>query len=147
MARVLAVDWGERRVGLAVSDPTGLLATGLPTLHVSGRTEAVRDVARVAREQEAERIVVGLPLLLSGRRGEAAERAEAFAEALRKSAGLPVETLDERLTTALSARRLHETGLRGAKARARLDQGAAVALLETYLERLRHGEGREHGGT
>ena len=147
MPRVLAVDWGERRVGLAVSDPTGLLATGLPTLQVKGREEAVRDVTRVAREQEADRIVVGLPLLLSGRRGEAADRAEAFAEALRKSAGLPVETLDERLTTALSARRLHETGMRGARARARLDQGAAVALLETYLERLRHGEGREHGGT
>jgi putative Holliday junction resolvase len=147
MPRVLAVDWGERRVGLAVSDPTGLLATGLPTLTVRGRDEAVREVTRVVREQEAERIVVGLPLLLSGQRGEAADRAEAFAEALRKSAGLPVETFDERLTTALSARRLHETGVRGARARARLDQGAAVALLETYLERLRHGEGREHGGT
>ena len=147
MPRELAVDWGERRVGLAVSDPTGLLATGLPTLTVNGRDEAVRGVARVAAEQEAERVVVGLPLLLSGEKGEAARRAEDFAEALRVALNLPVETWDERLTTALSARRLHETGVRGARARARLDQGAAVALLETYLERLRHGEGREHEPT
>ncbi|HTO91525.1 MAG TPA: Holliday junction resolvase RuvX [Candidatus Sulfotelmatobacter sp.] len=144
---MLAVDWGERRVGLAVSDPTGLLATGLPTLKVNGREEAVRGVTRVAIDQEAERVVVGLPLLLSGEKGEAAMRAEAFAAALRRSLEIPVDTCDERLTTALSARRLHETGMRGARARAKLDQGAAVALLETYLEKLRHGAGGEHEPT
>jgi putative Holliday junction resolvase len=137
MPRVLAVDWGERRVGLALSDPTGLLATGLPTLQVRGRADAVAQVAKVAREREAERLVVGLPLLLSGERGEAAGKAEVFAAELREALGLPVETLDERLTSALSARRLEETGTRGAKARARLDQGAAIALLETWLDRWR----------
>ncbi|MEO5616403.1 MAG: Holliday junction resolvase RuvX [Candidatus Eisenbacteria bacterium] len=137
MPRVLAVDWGSRRVGLALSDPTGLLASGLPTLQVAGRLQAIEGVARVARESEAERIVVGLPLLLSGERGEAAREAESFAADLGLAAGLPVEMLDERLTSALSTRRIHETGLRGAKARARIDQGAAIALLETWLDRAR----------
>jgi len=133
----MAVDWGARRVGLALSDPTGLLATGLATLTVTGRDDAVRRVAEVAREREAERIVVGLPLRLSGERGEAAEQAEAFAAELGRVSGLPVELLDERLTSALSTRRLHEAGVRGAKAKARVDQGAAVALLETWLDRAR----------
>ena len=141
MPRVLAVDWGARRVGLAISDPTGLLATGLPTLTVTGRDDAVRGVTRVARESEAGRIVVGLPLRMSGEKGEAAQQAEAFAAALADASGLPVDMLDERLTSALSTRRLHETGLRGAKARARVDQGAAVALLETWLDRARLGSG------
>ena len=141
MPRVLAVDWGARRVGLAISDPTGFLATGLPTLTVSGRDDAVRRVVVVAHEHEAERVVVGLPLKMSGEKGEAAAQAEAFAAALAKAADLPVEMLDERLTTALSTRRLHESGLRGAKARARVDQGAAMALLETWLDRARLGSG------
>lgn len=137
MPRVLAVDWGARRVGLALSDPTGLLASGLPTLQVQSRADALAQVAGVARESEAERIVVGLPLLLSGQRGEAALEAEAFAADLRGMTGLPVELLDERMTSALSTRRIHETGMRGEKARARVDQGAAIALLETWLARAR----------
>ena len=137
MPRVLAVDWGARRVGLALSDPTGRLASGLPTLVVKGRDDAIARVAAVAREREAVCIVVGLPLLLSGLRGEAAERAEEFARAVGEAAGLPVEMLDERLTSALSTRRLHESGRRGAKARALVDQGAAIALLESWLDRAR----------
>jgi len=131
------VDWGARRIGLAISDPTGFLATGLPTLKVSSRAEAVAGVVEAARKSEAERIVVGLPLRLSGERGESAVLAEAFAAAVAEASGLPVETLDERLTTALSTRRLHDAGLRGARVRARVDQGAAIALLETWLDRAR----------
>ena len=129
------MDWGERRVGLAVSDPTGLIATGLPTLEVRGETDAVRRVAGVARDVEAESIVVGLPLLLSGERGSAAHAAERLADGLRQACGLPVETFDERLTSALAARRLRETGGAG-RAKGRVDQGAAVALLESWLQRL-----------
>uniref|UniRef100_A0A832MN84 Putative pre-16S rRNA nuclease n=1 Tax=Eiseniibacteriota bacterium TaxID=2212470 RepID=A0A832MN84_UNCEI len=136
MTRVLAVDWGERRIGLALSDPTGTLATGLETLVVRSAAEAVRRVAEVAREREAGRIVVGLPLLLSGGRGEAAEAAQRFADALAAAVTVPVETYDERLTSALSARRLREAGVRAGRDRRRVDQGAAVALLESYLQRL-----------
>src|SRR5207247_9301520 len=92
--------------------------------------------SEVAGEQEAERIGVGLPLLMSGAHGEAAEAASQFAAALERRSGLPVETYDERLTTALSQRRLRETGVRTGHARERVDQGAAIALLESYLTRL-----------
>ena len=137
MARILAVDWGERRIGLALSDPDGIIATGLETLVVKGRDEALARVAAAAREREAARIVVGMPLLLSGARGEAAEAAQRFADALAVATGLPVETYDERLTSALSTRRLHEAGIKTGRAKSRIDQGAAVALLESYLMRLR----------
>lgn len=145
MPRVLAVDWGERRVGLAVSDPTGTIASGLPTLVVTSFEQAVAGVQRAAVEAEAERIVVGLPLTLAGAHGEAAQRAETFSQAIAKRTGLPVELMDERLTSALAQRRLHETGARGGatkrtreRARARIDQGAAIALLEGWLTRAAH---------
>ena len=134
--RILAVDWGERRVGLAVSDPSGVIATALPTLSVRGRADAVARVAAVALEREAERLVVGLPLRMSGERGEAAEAAETFAAALRERTGLRVDLYDERLTSALSQRRLHETGVRTGHSRGLVDAGAAAALLESYLTRL-----------
>lgn len=139
--RILAVDWGARRIGLALSDPSGVIATGLPTLTVRGRDDALARVANVVREREAERIVVGLPLLLSGERGEAANAATAFAEALAARTGLPVDTYDERLTSALSQRRLQETGVRTGRAKSKIDQGAAIALLESYLMRTAAGGG------
>ena len=111
--RILAVDWGERRVGLAVSDPSGVIATALATLKVRGREDAVDGVARAAAEQSAE----------------------AFAAAIASRTGLPVDTYDERLTSALSQRRMHETGMKPGRAKERVDQGAAVALLESYLQR------------
>jgi len=135
--RVLAVDWGERRIGLAVSDPKEVIATGLETLLVQGAGQGVEGVVRVAREVGAERVVVGLPLRMDGRRGAAAEAAQRLADQVRERSGLPVETYDERLTSALSERRLHEVGVRTGHARARVDQGAAVALLESYLASLR----------
>ena len=133
--RILAVDWGERRIGLAVSDPGGIIATGLPTLVVRRGDSALAGVAAAAREHEVERIVVGLPLLMSGAKGTAAQTALAFARALAERTGLEVETYDERLTTAMAQRRLHEAGVRTGSAKGRVDQGAAVALLESYLRR------------
>jgi putative Holliday junction resolvase len=134
--RVLAVDWGERRLGLAVSDPQEVIASGLRTLVVKGLAEAVEGVARVAHEVEAQRVVVGMPLLMDGSRGAAAEAAQRFADLLHERTLLPIHTYDERLTSALSARRLHETGVRTGHAKERVDQGAAVALLESYLAHL-----------
>jgi len=132
------VDWGERRIGLAVSDPTGTIATGLPTVTVRGREDGLTQVAAIADESEAVRIVVGLPLLLSGERGTAAIAAESFAAGLAERTGLPVETYDERLTSVLGQRRLHEMGGKASRSKGRIDQGAAVALLESFLARLAH---------
>jgi putative Holliday junction resolvase len=136
LPRILAVDWGERRIGLAVCDPTGTIASGLETLVVRAAAEGPERVAAVASELEADSIVVGLPLLLSGERGAAAAAAERFAAMLRDASGLPVHLYDERLTSALSQRRLHELGERTGRRKARVDQGAAVALLESWLQKL-----------
>jgi len=119
-----------------MSDPTGTIATGLETLDVRGSAEGVRRVTEVATQIGAESIVVGLPLLLSGRRGTAAEAADRFAAALRLRSGLPVTLFDERLTSALSERRAHERGERLGRSKGRVDQGAAIALLESWLQRL-----------
>lgn len=135
MPRILAVDWGERRVGLAVSDPTGTLASGLETLVVRNATDAVAQVTAAAREVEADSVVVGLPLLLSGERGAAALAAEQFAAALAAATGLPLATYDERLTSALAGRRMRERGDRR-KRKGVVDQDAAIALLESWLQKL-----------
>ena len=150
MARILAVDWGERRIGLAISDPLEVIATGLPTLDVQSAPEAARRIAAIAAEREAGSIVVGLPLLMSGERGEAAEAALALAALLGRHSGLPVETYDERLTSALSERRLRETGVKTGRDKQRVDQGAAMVLLESFLAYRRShppAAGAEGGGS
>ena len=141
MPRILAVDWGERRIGLAVSDPLGILATGLPTLEIRGEAEAVARVADTLREVEATAVVVGLPLTLAGARGDSAKAAEHFAELLRAATGVDVSLYDERLTSALAQRRMHELGEKSRGRKGKLDQGAAVALLEGWLAKLRYQRG------
>lgn len=137
MPRILAVDWGERRIGLAVSDDLGILATGLPTLEIRGGAEAVARVADTIRTVEADSVVVGLPLTLKGERGEAARAVERFAEALRRETPVGVSLYDERLTSALAERRMRELGEKSRGRKGRVDQGAAVALLEGWLAKLR----------
>ena len=137
MPRILAVDWGERRIGLAVSDDLGVLATGLPTLEIRGEAEAVARVADTIRTVEADSVVVGLPLTLKGERGEAARAAEHFAELLRRATPVDVALYDERLTSAIAERRMRERGERSRGRKSMVDQGAAVALLEGWLAKLR----------
>lgn len=143
MPRILAVDWGERRIGLAVCDPTGTIASGLETLIVRGPNEAPGRVAAAAAKLEADSIVVGLPLLLSGRRGAAAEAAERFAAALGVASGLPIHLYDERLTSAMAQRRMHERGEKVGRRKTRVDQGAAIALLESWMQKLAADRRRE----
>lgn len=138
MTRILAIDWGARRIGLAVSDPLGILATGLPTLTVQGEGEAVARVADTIREVEAEALVVGLPLTLLGERGESALAAERFAARLAELTGLPVHLYDERLTSTIAQRRILETGGRTRGKKGKVDEGAAVALLEGWLAKARY---------
>jgi putative Holliday junction resolvase len=137
LPRILAVDWGERRIGLAVSDDLGILATGLPTLEIRGEAEAVAKVADTIRTVEADSVVVGLPLTLKGERGEAARAVERFADALRRETPVDVSLFDERLTSAMAERRIRERGEKSRGRKTRVDQGAAVALLEGWLAKLR----------
>jgi len=133
LSRILAVDWGERRIGLAVSDPTGLIARSLPTLEVRSPEQAVTAVLDVCRAEEVARIVVGLPLRLDGSRGDAAEAAERFARLL-SSGGLPVEMWDERLTSVEAERQMRELGERTRGRKGKVDARAAAVLLQSYLD-------------
>jgi putative Holliday junction resolvase len=136
VARVLAVDLGERRIGLAVSDPTGTLASPLRTLERGSDPDLDRAaIVAAAREVEAQVIVVGLPRSLSGREGPAARGARAEASALAELAGeIRVELHDERFTTRDAERALAAAGRRGRDRRAHVDAAAAAVMLQSYLD-------------
>jgi len=132
--RILALDLGQQRIGLALSDELGLTAQGLSTLERRNLRADLAALERLARDQSVDRIVVGEPLHLSGRAGAQAQAARRFAEALTRRTGLPVELWDERLTTAEASRVLRSSGI-GIEKRARaVDRLAAVILLQSYLD-------------
>jgi len=132
--RLLALDVGDVRIGVAVSDETRTLASGLTTLRSRGPRQDVRQVAALAREQAAGELVVGLPLRLDGTRGPQAEKVLAFVERLRRSLRIPVVTRDERLSSVAAAERLAEAGVRGRARKQRLDQAAACLILQELLD-------------
>jgi putative pre-16S rRNA nuclease len=133
--RVLAVDPGSKRVGLAVSDPTGTIAQPLATIAAEPRATLASRVAEVAAERGVERFVVGLPRRLDGAYGPEAKAARTLADELRSASGLPVEMVDERLTTAQAERAMISGGARRARRKASIDQVAAALLLQAHLDR------------
>jgi putative Holliday junction resolvase len=132
--RVLGVDPGTRRVGLALSDPTGTIAQPLGNIEAEPRETLVERLAEVAKQHEATRIVVGLPRRLDGSYGPEAKASRVLGDELRKASGLPIELVDERLTTALAERTMISTGVRRARRRATIDQVAATLLLQSHLD-------------
>ena len=134
--RVLALDLGTKRIGVAVSDRSGTIATPLTVLTRSGRT--ADDHARIAvlvAEEEAELVVVGLPLSLDGRSGPAAKAAQAETDLLAAALPVPVESFDERLTTVTAERALMEAGMRTEGRRRVVDKVAAAVILQAWLDR------------
>ena len=125
MTRVLALDYGSARCGCAVSDPTGTLATPVDAVTAPGSDQGIARIAALAAELGAERVVVGLPVSLSGDEGPQAAEARAFATQLAAAVGVPVETYDERFTSALARR---------TPGRHSEDSRAAAHLLDTYLQ-------------
>jgi putative Holliday junction resolvase len=137
---VLGIDLGSRRIGLAISDPEGRVALPAGTLESHGRAADLAAIRSIAVERGVQRVVVGLPLHMDGRAGPEAQAARAFAEALGRELGLPVETLDERWTTREAERTLRATGRSGRRRqRGAADTLAATLLLSTFLERLGRG--------
>src|SRR5262245_41969152 len=126
--RVLAVDFGDRRVGLALSYPLGVIAQPLPTITVHSLAEAVQQVADLARTRGVATIVVGLPLHLSGEKGARAGRSERFARELERATGIHVVLWDERLSSAEATRYLREDGRRH-HSRGDVDRVAASLIL------------------
>ncbi len=138
--RILGLDVGARRIGVAVSDPLGITAQGLDTLHRKNKKYDLEYLRRVIREYDVKEIVVGLPLRMSGAEGIQSEKMRAFAEDLRKKFGLPVHLWDERLTSAEANRFLRETELSIEKRGKAVDRMAAVLILQGWME-LRAGAG------
>lgn len=132
--RILAVDMGERRVGLAVSDPTGTVAQPLSVAVLEEPDEILEVVAEAARRAGAEALVIGLPRHMNGEEGEGARRARALAAALTERLGVPVDLWDERLTTVAAHRALREGGVSGRRRRDKVDKMAAALILQGYLE-------------
>lgn len=133
--RILGIDYGARRLGLAIGDTESGVATVLATLDRPRGGPAVLETLRnQCQERGVEAVVVGLPLNMDGSRGQQAEAASEFAERLRQELGLPVETWDERLTTAQAERALLAGDLSRKKRRSRRDRLAAQLILQSYLD-------------
>lgn len=132
--RLLALDVGDVRIGVALSDETRTLASGLPTLHSRGPRRDAQQVAALVREHGVGELVVGLPLRLDGTRGPRAEKVMAFVERLRRTLKVPVATRDERLTSVEAGERLRSAGRKGAARKERLDQAAACLILQELLD-------------
>lgn len=133
--RILAVDYGLARVGLAMSDPGGRMAFPLATLPRTTRDKLFADLLAVIEKEGVERIVVGLPLTLQGGDSESTRRARNFAASLARRTPLPVVLEDERLSTEAALEDLRQAGVRGKRKRAAVDQQAAVRILEAHLAR------------
>jgi putative pre-16S rRNA nuclease len=131
--RIMGLDVGDRRVGVAVSDELGLTAQPVLTLVRSNRKQDLKSLQRLIRRFHCAAIVVGNPLYMSGDQSPQAAKAQAFAEMLREETGLPVHLWDERLTTTEAHRHLHAAGRPGSEHKAVVDQVAAVLILEGYL--------------
>jgi putative pre-16S rRNA nuclease len=124
--KVLALDFGSARTGIAVSDPTGTIAKPIGVVERAATETGLAQLAALVRAEEVERIVVGLPLTLRGERGEQADETERFVTALRATVEVPVETFDERFTTDLAEQTSNGAGS--------VDAVAAAHLLSSYLE-------------
>jgi putative holliday junction resolvase len=135
--RYLGVDLGSKRIGLALSDETGLIATPLTVLQVQNETQVFKEIIRTAEEYEVAKIIVGLPLQLNGGEGIEANRARNFVARLKEKTKIELDLIDERLTSVEAERRMTELGIKRQKRKANIDSAAAAILLQTYLDKER----------
>ncbi|HPU35930.1 MAG TPA: Holliday junction resolvase RuvX [Bacillota bacterium] len=135
--RFMGLDLGEKRIGVALSDPLGWTAQGLEVIPVSGSLEnSITPIQNIVRQYEVEKIIIGMPRNMDGSLSPSAIRAKEFAGLLSKKLGLPVEMYDERLTTLAAERVLLEADLSRSRRRKVIDKMAAVLILQGYLDNL-----------
>jgi len=132
--RILGIDPGEKRIGLALSDPLGITAQGLPTIQVNSPADAVQQISHIAHESAVEKIVIGLPLNMDGSEGEQAERAYCLGSQLEEALARPIIFRDERLTSRQAEQVLLEADMRRKKRKEHLDRLSAQIILQSYLD-------------
>lgn len=141
MSRILGIDLGTRRIGLALSDPTETVASPLVTLAHRSLREDVDQIAALCRDHAVAAVVVGWPRNMDGTSGPSARRAEEFARALRRVLALPVDLWDERLSSAAAERSLIQGNVRRSRRRSLRDQVAAALILQACLDARKRGLG------
>jgi putative pre-16S rRNA nuclease len=132
--RILGLDVGSKRIGLAISDPLGITAQGLETIQRQNKRLDFERLEKVIRDYGVAEIVIGYPLRMSGAEGVQAEKMQRFAEELRERCGLPVHLWDERLTSAQANRLLRETDMSIKRRGQVVDQMAAVLILQSWMD-------------
>ncbi len=133
--RTLGIDYGEKRIGLAISDPLGLSAQGLPTIERINGEDFLKKLADIIKEKGVSKIIVGLPKNMNNTIGEKAEEVLEFVEVLKSSFNLPVLTVDERLTTVRAHKAMSETKMSIKKKQKRVDMISAQFILQSYLDK------------
>jgi len=134
--RILALDLGKKRIGLALSDELGITAQGLPTLDRRNKRTDFAELTRIVRENNVAGIVLGLPLRMSGEEGSQADWVRAFAEELKAFVDVPIELRDERWTSKQAERVLAGSGVRNEDRKPAIDRISAMILLQDYLDSL-----------
>ena len=134
---MLGLDIGDKRIGVALGDPEGVLASQLTTILRKEDEADLEAILELARQHGVERIVVGLPISMDGSLGKQAEKVLTFSRSLAQRAEMPVDSWDERLSTVAADRAMVEAGVKSAKKKARRDSLAAAIMLQAYLDRHR----------
>ncbi len=132
--RILALDVGERRIGVALSDALNITAQGLETIKIGKKKDALQEIRDLAKEHGVSKIIIGLPFNMDGTKGTAAGLVEEFVGMLKKETPVPIEMIDERLTTLQGERVLLEADLSRKKRKAVIDKIAAQLILQNYLD-------------
>ena len=137
MGRIMAVDFGEKRIGIALSDPMKITAQPFEVIEVVSFKKAANRIAEIVKEKEVEEIIFGMPYTSTGKEGEMAGKVRDFAELVERRVNVPIKFVDERMTTRGVARVLDEAGVKKGKKKKVIDKLAATYLLEGYLESLK----------
>ncbi len=136
--RVLALDFGEKRIGVAVSDPLGITAQGVTVIARKDAEADIKEIKRIIEEYKAESIVVGMPINMDGTKGRSADKVNEFVETLKAHLSIPISTYDERLSTKESEKFLISSDVSRKNRKKIIDKVAAQLILESYLERLKY---------
>lgn len=135
--RIMGVDFGDARTGLAVSDPTGLIASGAGCIHSANLLKTAEAVSAEAVKLNITKIIIGNPINMNGTEGPRSERVRAFAEHVKNISGIEIELFDERLSTANAHQMLNLTDIKGKKRKSVIDEMSARLILQNYLDKIR----------